>query len=297
MAQPPVFYVWLALLLAAMLFLFVYLKRQGFRFRSKELLVMFVLVSVTLVLSLQLVAPVVNGHWAASQINAAGAEVFSRDRGVDLIGQTKNIRRVSVGQDAQALAVARHLDRIPDTNEIYLYMGVSDAGLSAICRREKPLVLDALVLETASITNAGLEHLTHLRELKTLSCMIPGFDETGIAHLTAVPGLQNLVLRQMPWKNGPVISEKSLRGIAELDQLLSLELRYEGNKVFYLNDIWLQHLHGLKRLKRLRITGCRVSEEALAELRAALPSCEVTISPSWFVEPNSVNGKSASSVD
>jgi hypothetical protein len=252
---------------------------RNFRFSIKQLLVATGLVAIGLFLIWRFAAPAMNKHWAAERINSTGAEVFVRDRGVDLRGQPKNIRRVSVGWDAQALVVARELERLPDINELYLYMRVTDAGLRTICRTDPPLALDTLLLETPRVTNSGLANLTHLKELKTLSCAVPGLDDVGVAHLKAVRGLQHLILREIELNVPVVISEKSLRGVGELDQLTALELKYEGNKTFDLSDASLRHLHRSNGLALLRITRCRISDEAVTELRAALPDCEIKIDP------------------
>jgi hypothetical protein len=43
------------------------------------------------------------------------------------------------------------------------------------------------------------------------------------------------------------------------------------------SDVAARHLKNLTHLKRLQISHCQISDEVIAELRQALPQCEVVI--------------------
>jgi hypothetical protein len=64
-------------------------------------------------------------------------------------------------------------------------------------------------------------------------------------------------------------------GFQELGQLKSLEFLWFVR--LNVSDGAARHLKGLTDLKTLRFSLCHISDQAVAELREALPNCEITV--------------------
>jgi hypothetical protein len=89
--------------------------------------------------------------------------------------------------------------------------------------------------------------------------------DAGLAHLQGLMGLRRLFLF------GPRVTDASL---AHLQGLTGLrELDFDGAQV---TDAGLEHLHGLTSLQVLQLNGTQITKAGLAQIRQALPGCEVT---------------------
>jgi hypothetical protein len=165
------------------------------------------------------------------------------------------------------------LDRLPEVNEVALYDGVSDAGLAAICQIEESLSLEQMYVDPAlRITNSGLAHLAKLQELQSLVLLGLGIDDAGAAHFKSIRGLRNLSLEQPSHRPLQVFTEK---GFAEIGELIRLETLTLG--CLQISDESASNLHRMKHLQTLRLRACGISDQALADLREALPHCDVVV--------------------
>jgi len=150
--------------------------------------------------------------------------------------------------------------------------------------------LTDLSLEGTSLTGAGLVHLSKLKKLEWLNLWQTNVDDKGMAHLAGLSSLQFLPV------GGTKISNAGLEHLKDLPLLIYLGLRDTA-----ISDAGVAKLTALPVLKELnlrntRITdGCivslgkirslrkvwlgetKVTKKGLAQLRTALPRCEIEL--------------------
>jgi hypothetical protein len=263
----------IALLVAIMVF--VRWRRNRFRFSMRALLALFAIAGYVLFVILQVIVPAAEHRWAVRQIGIAGGDLVYRPdwdkRGAEAL------HTVAASSDQHASTIAQQLDRLPEVRSVGLHGSVTDAGVAAICRVDQPVSLETLHLDSWNITNAGLAHLANLKQLQSLSCACPNIDDAGLAHLQSVRGLQSLWLEDFGFKRTKRFSEKGLAEIGQLEGLTNLVLTRLD-----ISDHAARHLHNLTQLKSLQLNECHVPAEAVEDLRAALPGCDVRAPQIYF---------------
>ena len=166
-----------------------------------------------------------------------------------------------------------HLKGLTNLTELYIMDGhvaigptfdakITDAGLAHL--GDLPS-LRSLNFHGAGITDAGLAHLTNLESLEVESSYIT---DDGLAHLS---GLKNLRSLNLPSTD---IRGSGLVHLQDLPRLAELNLGWTN-----ISDATLKHLKEFKNLKVLRLSNVNVTEQAVSDLRIALPGCEVEFSP------------------
>jgi hypothetical protein len=165
----------------------------------------------------------------------------------------------------------------------YPTASVTDANLEHL----KTLTqLRLLVIEGGQITDAGLEHLKGLTGLRVLSISGTQVTDAGLVHLTGLTQLRTLCV------NEPRVTDAGfvhLEGLTEL-QVLELpatqitdagmehikgltqlrELSLGGTQV---TDAGLEHLKGLTQLQKLFLSNTKVTDDGVKRLQQALPKC------------------------
>jgi hypothetical protein len=137
-------------------------------------------------------------------------------------------------------------------------------GDSDLAELPKMWRLENLNLLGTNVTDAGLTHLANCRELKSL--VLPSaITDQGVQ---ALRGLSNL---EFLWIDSTAVTDQSAPVFAGLEKLRELLLRQNA-----ISDVGAKELRRLKNLTRLWL-GPSVSEEAAADLRTALPNCEVVL--------------------
>lgn len=104
-----------------------------------------------------------------------------------------------------------------------------------------PDVPFALALTGTAVTDAGLKELAHLKSLTTL------------------------------YLYNTAVTDAGLKELAAFDNLVALDLGRTA-----ITDAGLKELAQLKRLTALHLLGAKVSKDAVAELRKALPKCQIS---------------------
>ena len=124
--------------------------------------------------------------------------------------------------------------------------------------------LTKLGLGGQKINGAGLRELTKLQNLEQL-----GLDSTKItdANLKQVAKLQKLTWLNLSYTK---ITDVGLKELAKLQKLVFLDL--QNTKI---TDAGLKNLVKLKRLESLWLYDTKVTEAGVAELKNALPNCEI----------------------
>jgi len=187
------------------------------------------------------------------------------------------------------------LGSLPNLKELILVMPKDDeirsiAGLTAL----RGL---ALTGECGFVSDEGMKALTGLQQLESLKIDSGSPSKMTDVGMGVLRSLTNL--RRLDILYAPNITSKGLSGIWELKQLRVLGLHLEG-KAFKghvddvlahvadlseleeltieatLTDEGLKMLAGLKKLRRLDLTGCTgYTDDGLASLMKALPALEV----------------------
>jgi hypothetical protein len=148
--------------------------------------------------------------------------------------------------------------------------------------------LRELNFDSENLTNEGVSHVRHLRELQALE-LFGSFTAAALAHLESLSSLQELnIVSNCPIKDG-LPHLRRLTGLTGLDVwddegLTDSDLEhFEGmtNLVRLdlgptrVTDAGLVHLRGLKNLKELQLSSGELSNEAIAKLKKERPKLQV----------------------
>lgn len=144
------------------------------------------------------------------------------------------------------------LQWFPGLKRLRLSRAATDADLEKISGLRE---LRALTLEESQVIGPGLGHLKELSQLETLRLQdVPATDD-GLAHLEGLP-LKVLSLRRAD------ITDRGLMHLGRLGQLESLDLAHTR-----VTGEGLAHLAGLSQLRTLDLGGTAVSDDGLKQLQ------------------------------
>ena len=174
-----------------------------------------------------------------------------------------------------------HLRKLPNVTELHLNCpNVTDVGLKSLAGMTdlKTLVLGGMRydhflpsddwtprLVPSQVTDAGLENLTAMSQLRELHLSGTQITDAGLKHLAGLTKLDTLYLDQTS------ITDTGLVHLAGLVELETLDLGKTG-----ITNAGLEHLRPLRRLETLDLSGAKIEDEGVAHL-CALPqlSCLV----------------------
>ncbi len=121
-----------------------------------------------------------------------------------------------------------------------------------------------LEFDDPNITDAGLEHLKGVTQLRVLILTDTGVTDAGLEYLKCVTQLRVLGLC------GTKITDAGLEHVKELSQLQLLLLA--GTKI---TDAGLEHLKGLTQLRWLYLGGSETTMAGIERLQHSLPNCKI----------------------
>ena len=156
-------------------------------------------------------------------------------------------------------------------NQIGFYptIGVTNDGIKHIAEFPETKLL---CLGETNITDEGMVHLARMRELRSLHLFQTAISDSGLEHLSALTNLEFLVL------DNTVVSDRGLEHLRPLRNLQTLSL--ENTNV---TDEGLVHIHGLFQLQYVILTGTNVTSVGIAQLRNALPDCQIDFNGQTFI--------------
>jgi serine/threonine protein kinase/Leucine-rich repeat (LRR) protein len=155
-----------------------------------------------------------------------------------------------------------HLKGLTNLTELYLgQTAVSGGGLKHL---EGLTNLSRLSLENTPVTDSGVALLKGSTNLTVLELRGTHVTDAGLEHFKALTNLRVLDLRGTHVSDAGLVH---LKGMTDLTQLYLTNTR--------VGDPGLIHLAGLSHLERLDVTGTRITDRGLAQVRKALPKCEV----------------------
>jgi hypothetical protein len=141
-------------------------------------------------------------------------------------------------------------------------MQLADAELAHLQGLQQ---LKWLALNNTSITDAGLAHLRGLTELEQLTLAFTRVTDAGLIHLQRLTHLEMLSLV------GTRVTDAGLEQLSGLTHLQMLDLAQTQ-----VTDAGLMHVRTLTNLRYLSLDSARVTDAGVAELRKALPNCQIT---------------------
>jgi len=216
------------------------------------------------------------------------------DRGLAYLKQTKTLEKLALPQDQKGITDAglAHIGELPNLRSLHISRihfndpqmnkeYYTDAGLAELA---KCRLLEDLSLGSIGITDAGMEHVATLTNLKSLNLFgCDNITDAGLAklrglrslkhvHITdaeitisglnglnSLSGLERIHVYDLR-RGGAVLD---LSGIANLEDLM-LQFRRKSGEAFTDSD--LACLSGLKRLNNLQIGPCNYTAKGVASL-------------------------------
>jgi hypothetical protein len=222
-------------------------------------------------------------------INLAGCRIFSTDlhnlaglRGLESLNLSGNWNFTSQVSDSGLAHIAdlttlqsldlsfsavsedglKHLRDLKDLRGLWFYMcpNVRDDGVAYIAGLHR---LETLHLGGTKVTDEGLKNLEGMTEL--INVLLDGapIRGRGLAHLANA--------KQMHWlhlANDPLDDD-------EFEVITRLSMQQLSLTNTPLTDKSVRYLKTLRNLKDLRIGGTQITESGVAELKSALPNCQV----------------------
>ena len=122
----------------------------------------------------------------------------------------------------------------------------------------------AVSLRGTKVTDAGLHQLAGLKSLQNLDLLGTGVTDAGLKELAGLESLRSLDLCQTK------VTDAGLNELAGLKSLQYLNLCRTG-----VTDAGLKELAGLNNLQNLLLGETKVTDAGEAELRKALPKCNI----------------------
>lgn len=146
-----------------------------------------------------------------------------------------------------------------------------DIGKQAIAEikrlggRVSPVVDGVSVSFTnGQVTDAGMEHLKEVANLRSLQLTRTQVTDTGLKHLKGMTNIRFLVLYGTP------VTDTGLEHLEGLTNLQILNLTHTQ-----VTDAGLEHLKGMTLLEKLYLRDTQVTDEGIKKLQQSLPNCTI----------------------
>ncbi|MBM3459139.1 MAG: hypothetical protein FJX77_11480, partial [Armatimonadetes bacterium] len=120
-------------------------------------------------------------------------------------------------------------------------------------------------------TDAGVEALLGLTQLRELDLSLLPITDAGVARLAGLPALRDLRLLYAEGFAGPRVTEPGLAALGRFPSLRSLDLT--GARI---GDAATREIAAARQLQVLRLARTGVTEAGVRALREALPGCRIT---------------------
>jgi hypothetical protein len=153
------------------------------------------------------------------------------------------------------------LGRLPEMTSLALYDRVDETALAHL--PELPNLHLLQIGSDASLTDAGLQCLERMPELRLLWLRGAKLTAEGYRHIVGRKKLNNLVLSDCK------VTAEGLEQLTTLPKLTVLEIDALG-------DWAIPHLSRMRDLQHVSIFGSKLSKDGAGKLRAALPNCTIT---------------------
>ena len=193
------------------------------------------------------------------------------------------MNHVTTGKTSDDLAATKKLFPVETA-----YGEVTDADMEHLKGMTNLRKLD---LKFTDVTDAGLVHLKGLTKLQTLNLYGTKITDAGLEHLKGLTGLQTLNLGGTKITDAGMVHLKGLQltslvipndaktdlGLKHYLAALETHTRISLEN-WRITDAGLVHLKGLTKLKTLYLNDTQVTDPGVAELQKALPKCRIQLS-------------------
>ncbi|HTI51448.1 MAG TPA: protein kinase [Planctomycetaceae bacterium] len=202
---------------------------------------------------------------ALESLNLAGNWNFnSRVSDDDLvhIGGLTTLEKFDLSFSAVTTEGLAHLRHLVNLRELYFYMcpNVRDDGVAHLSELTQ---LVTLHLGGTKVTDEGLEAVGKMTELTSMLLDGSPIRGRGLVHLASARNLDWLHLA-----NDPLDDD-------EFEVVTRLSVKTLSLTNTALTDRSVRYLKTLKNVKQMHIGGTRITESGEAELKAALPNCQI----------------------
>ncbi len=202
-----------------------------------------------------------------------GAAVVAGSWSILIIAVVHQGRKAEQRSQEERLAseVARCMQDLTSgaSNEIYLYgMRRTDELLEHFRERTD---VRSILLEVTDISDAGMAHIATMPNLEQLALTVA--DRVGDSGLAAIAGHKRI---EKLWLYNTHVSDGGLASLKSLPSLNTLGLNWSqrGERP---TDACVVYLKQLTNLKTLIIGGDWISASGIAQIRSALPQCDVKL--------------------
>ena len=208
------------------------------------------------------------------------------DRGLETLEELQNLESLGLSDLQVTDAGMRYVGSVTGLKFLYLSgLPITDAGLAPIGALAE---LRSLNLTRLRITNAGLKRLAGLPNIRSLTLSDTDVLDAGLVHLKTWEHLKSLDIDNVPYLSGaglmhlrhlqtierldlrgPGITNAALREAAYFEDLVSISVGagFRESSSPCVDDGGLVHLKNLKLLSYLALTGTRVTDAGLEQLR------------------------------
>ncbi len=270
--------------------------RAGYRYRLKTLLHLTTAASVLSYLAVEFILPKVQHSWAFHVVRQSRGSFYRGEvkDGVPNIIYVKNpwgnAEAVNFDNDYEAISSAHALKFLPEVTNVNFDLKVTDKGIATVLLPQTNSGILELAFQCPNMTDDALVNLGLLPSLESLMFTSSGITDEGLKQLKNAKKLRSLYLHEYVWDKGQRNRNRfGLAGYEAIGQLTNLiNARIKG---YVVADESASHLHGLFNLKKLDFVYCIISNDAIANLRSALPGCEIKAihcvepdapMPNWF---------------
>ena len=151
--------------------------------------------------------------------------------------------------------------RVWETEVTFHGFNVTNAGLERLKDLKN---LRSLVLSGSNVTNAGLERLKDLKNLEMLFLYDTQVTDAGLEHLKGLTTLDTVYL------SGTRVTDA---GLEHLEGMTNLEILDLFGTQF--TDECLEYLKELTNLQQMNLINTNITAEGVSELQQALPNCKI----------------------
>lgn len=183
------------------------------------------------------------------------------DEGLKQLARFQGLQSLHFGSTKVGDAGLKELAPLKDLQALDLRSTlVTDAGLKELAGFK---TLRLLILASTKLTDAGMKELADLKNLRSLNLNGTQVSDLGLKELAGLKNLQTLTLPSQ-------VTDTGLKQLAGLKGLQALDLA--NTRV---TDAGLKELAGLKNLQSLILSKTKVTETGVAELKKAIPACQI----------------------
>ncbi len=190
------------------------------------------------------------------------------DDGTDRLKGLKSLKGLDIGYTS-----IKRLDFLEGMENLeYLVLSqtaINDASLAHVKGLKK---LQLLYLHTywgeGEVSDAGIENLKALTELRRVEIFGTRTTDAGLKHLSGLTNLEYLAIGSV--ENKSAITDEGLAHLAGLSKLNNLKIITSQ-----VTDAGLEHIKKLSNLQSLELVKTRITEAGIASLKEALPNCKV----------------------